>query len=62
MADSSKIINALNVIAGASYKGRDSSRTTLHRNNFDRLQGSARQVAVILAANPYPRPDTVENL
>lgn len=62
MADINKIINAMNLIGGASYKGRATSRTTLHRENFDRLQGSARQVAVVLMANPAPGPDTLENL
>lgn len=64
MADIGKIISALNDIAGAAYaqSGPVSSRPTLHRTNFDRLQGSARQVSAILTANPTPSRDSQENI
>ena len=62
MADTTKIVNALNVIANATYQGQPSSRPSLHQQNFERLRGSAEQVAAILTANPNPNRDQQENI
>ncbi|MDM0109791.1 hypothetical protein QTH97_33080 [Variovorax sp. J22R24] len=62
MADVGLIINSLNIIANAQYQGRAQSRKSLHQIAFERLQGSAQQVAAILTQNPAPNADTRENL
>ena len=49
-------------IAGAVYKGQPSSRKSLHQIAFERLKGSAQQVAAILTQNPNPNRDAQENI
>ena len=62
MADVNLIINSMNIIANAQYQGRAQSRKSIHEIAFDRLQGSAQQIAAILTQNPAPNADTRENL
>jgi hypothetical protein len=62
MADVQKIIRSLTTIATAQYAGQVGARPTLHQQAFNRLQGSARQVAAILTQNPAPGRDQIENL
>ncbi|MBK6973021.1 MAG: hypothetical protein IPH26_08740 [Sterolibacteriaceae bacterium] len=62
MPDVKKIVKSLNDIGKATYKGSASSRPTLHQQNFDRLQASAKQVAAILSVNPNPNRDSRENI
>jgi hypothetical protein len=62
MANIQLIINSLKTIAAQPYHGTVSSRKTLHHVAFDRLQGSAKQVAAILTQNPNPNRDQRENL
>ena len=62
MADVKKIIDSLNVIVKAKYKGTPSSRPTLKEQAFKRLQGSAEQVAAVLTQNPNPSTDQKENI
>lgn len=62
VADIQLIISSLRTIANAVYQGPASSRKTLAHEAFDRLQGSAKQVADILTQNPQPTSDQKENL
>lgn len=62
MANVKLIISSLNVIRNATYKGHPSSRKSLHQLAFERLQGSAEQVAAILTQNPNPNRDAQENI
>lgn len=62
MANATVIINSLNTIVNAAYMGRPSSRKSLHELAFERLQGSAEQVAAILTQNPNPNCDAQENI
>ncbi|MGH9328329.1 MAG: hypothetical protein ACRD2B_16800 [Terriglobia bacterium] len=62
MADVPKIIKNLRYIQNANYNGPVTAQPTFHRTNFDRLQGSAQQVADILSQNPNPNRDQKENL
>lgn len=62
MADAQKIIDSLNVIVKAKYKGSPSSRPTLKEQAFNRLQGSAEQVAAVLTQNRNPTADQKENI
>jgi hypothetical protein len=62
MADINLIIANLNIIASAQYMGPQTARPTLQQQSFDRLQGSAAQVAAILTQNPNPNPDQQGNI
>jgi hypothetical protein len=62
MADVQKIIDSLNVIVKAKYKGSPSSRPTFKEQAFKKLQGSAEQVEAILTQNRNPTPDQKENI
>jgi hypothetical protein len=62
MANVQRIIDSLRSIAAENYMGRATSRKSLHEIAFDRLQGSATQVADILAQNRNPNSDTRENI
>jgi hypothetical protein len=62
MAKVKNVIEQLNVIANAAYMGPASARPTYHKKGFDRLQGSASQVADILTQNPNPNDDQQENI
>jgi hypothetical protein len=62
MADIQLIINSLTTISNAVYQGAPSSRQTLAETAFNRLKGSAQQVATILQQNQNPNNDMIENL
>lgn len=62
MANIQLIIDNLQIIVDAGYKGKASSRKTMHELAFDKLQGSAEQIVSILTQNPNPNRDTTENL
>lgn len=62
MADVNLIIAQLNIIGAAQYKGSPSSRKTFAEESFDRLKGTASQVATILTQNPALNADQRENI
>jgi hypothetical protein len=52
----------MNTIANAQFAGRPGAQPTLQQQSFARLQGSAKQIAQILAQNPRPSADIKENV
>ncbi len=62
MADIPLIIKSLTRITTIKYDGQASSRKTLRQICFERLQGSAKGIAVILTQNPNPDSDSRENI
>lgn len=67
MADVDRIINSLRTITTETYhsvhEGQPpSSRKTGHQLEFEKLQGTAAQLAAIFTANRAPNRDSRENI